>query len=47
MMSRLALYRVATIMACKGGLVADSAVGDCVELLDTQSAVQAKGGTCR
>jgi hypothetical protein len=32
---------------CKGGLVTDIAVGDCVELLDTQSQVQAKGGTCK
>jgi integrase len=47
LMARLALYRAATIMACKGGLVADIAPGDCVELLDTQSAVQAKGGTCK
>jgi hypothetical protein len=47
LIARLALYRAATIMACKGGLVADIAVGDCVELLDTQTAVQAKGGTCK
>jgi hypothetical protein len=47
LMARLALYRAATIMACKGGLVTDIAVGDCVELLDTQSQVQAKGGTCK
>ena len=47
LMARLALYRAATMMACKGGLVADIVPGDCVELLDTQSAVQAKGGTCK
>jgi hypothetical protein len=47
LMVRLALYRAATMMACKGGLVADIVPGDCVELLDTQSAVQAKGGTCK
>ncbi|WP_261562503.1 MULTISPECIES: site-specific integrase [Frankia] len=47
LMVRLALYRAATIMACKGGLVADIAPGDCVELLDVQSSVQAKGGTCK
>ena len=46
-MIRLALYRAATIMACKGGLIADIAPGDCVELLDVQSSVQAKGGTCK
>ncbi|MEX5710705.1 site-specific integrase [Parafrankia sp. FMc6] len=47
LMVRLALYRTATIMACKGGLIADIAPGDCVELLDIQSSVQAKGGTCK
>lgn len=47
LMIRLALYRAATIMACKGGLIADIAPGDCVELLDVQSSVQAKGGTCK
>lgn len=44
---RLALNRVATILACKGGHVADVAVGDVVELLDLQSQVQAKGGNCK
>nr|MDT0664585.1 hypothetical protein [Micromonospora sp. DSM 115978] len=47
LMVRLALYRTATMMACKGGLVSDVTVGDCVELLDVQSAVQSKGGTCK
>ena len=31
-------------MACKGGLVSDITVGDCVELADTQRRVHARGG---
>ena len=31
-------------MACKGGVVSDITVGDCVELADTQRRVHARGG---
>ncbi len=47
LIARLALTRVCMIMAAKGGLVRDITVGDCVELLDIQSEVHAKGGTCK
>ena len=42
--ARYAATRVATLMACKGGLVSDITVGDCVELVDTQRRVHARGG---
>ncbi len=42
--ARLAATRIATLLACKGGVIADIAVGDCVELADTQRRVQARGG---
>jgi Phage integrase family len=42
--ARYAATRVATLMACKGGLVSDVTVGDCVELADTQRRVHARGG---
>jgi hypothetical protein len=42
--ARLAATRIATILACKGGVISDIAVGDCVELADTQRQVQARGG---
>ena len=42
--ARYAATRVATLMACKGGLVSDITVGDCVELADTQRRVHARGG---
>ena len=42
--ARYAATRVATLMACKGGLVGDITVGDCVELVDTQRRVHARGG---
>src|SRR5439155_24448002 len=31
-------------LACKGGLISDITVGDCVELADTQRLVHARGG---
>src|SRR5262249_52770711 len=37
--TRLALHRVAVIMAAKGGGVGDIAVGDCLELLGAAAAV--------
>ncbi len=40
----LALTRIATIMAAKGGLVTDIAVGDCLELIDAQRENHAGGG---
>jgi len=42
--ARYAATRVATLMACKGGFVGDITVGDCVELVDTQRRVHARGG---
>lgn len=42
--ARLAATRVATLLACKGGVVSDIMVGDCVELADTQRRVHARGG---
>ena len=37
--TRLAMHRVAVIMAAKGGMVAGITVGDCLELLDAAAAV--------
>jgi hypothetical protein len=37
--TRLALHRVAAIMAAKGGMVADITVGDCLDLLDVAAAI--------
>jgi hypothetical protein len=42
--ARIAATRAATLLACKGGLVADITVGDCVELADTQRRVHVRGG---
>jgi len=42
--ARIAATRVATLLACKGGLIGDITVGDCVELADTQRQVHARGG---
>ena len=42
--ARYAATRVATLMACKGGALSDITVGDCVELVDTQRRVHARGG---
>ncbi|MET7304369.1 site-specific integrase [Embleya sp. NPDC005575] len=42
--ARIAATRVATLLASKGGLVADITVGDCVELVDTQRRVHVRGG---
>jgi integrase len=42
--ARLAATRIATLLACKGGVITGIAVGDCVELADTQRRVQARGG---
>ncbi|MER5185103.1 hypothetical protein ABT009_43650 [Streptomyces sp. NPDC002896] len=42
--AQIAATRIATILACKGGRIADITVGDCVELVDTQRRVHARGG---
>jgi integrase len=42
--ARIAATRIATILACKGGMISDITVGDCVELADTQRRVHARGG---
>jgi integrase len=42
--ARIAATRAATLLACKGGLVTDITVGDCVELADTQRRVHVRGG---
>jgi hypothetical protein len=42
--ARLAATRIATILACKGGVISDIAVGDCVEMADTQRLVHSRGG---
>ncbi len=42
--ARIAATRIATLLACKGGLISDITVGDCVELADTQRRVHARGG---
>ena len=40
----VAATRIATLLACKGGRIADITVGDCVELVDTQRRVHVRGG---
>lgn len=40
----VAATRIATLLACKGGRIADITVGDCVELVDTQRGVHVRGG---
>jgi integrase len=42
--ARHAATRIATLLACKGGVISDITVGDCVELADTQRQVHARGG---
>jgi hypothetical protein len=42
--ARIAATRIATLLACKGGLISDITVGDCVELADTQRLAHARGG---
>jgi len=42
--AQIAATRIATLLACKGGLISDITVGDCVELADTQRLVHARGG---
>ncbi len=39
-----AATRIATLLACKGGTIAEITVGDCVELVDTQRTVHVRGG---
>ena len=42
--ARIAETRIATVLACKGGRIEEITVGDCVELVDTQRQVHARGG---
>ncbi|WP_406011728.1 site-specific integrase [Streptomyces sp. NBC_00984] len=42
--AQIAATRIATLLACKGGQIRDIAVGDCVELVDAQRRVHARGG---
>jgi hypothetical protein len=42
--ARLAATRIATILACTGGIISDITVGDCVEMADTQRLVHSRGG---
>jgi hypothetical protein len=42
--ARLAATRIATLLACKGGLIRDITVGDCVEMADAQRLVHSRGG---
>ncbi|MFF3695801.1 hypothetical protein [Streptomyces sp. NPDC002221] len=40
----IAATRIAMLLACKGGSIADITVGDCVELVDTLRRVHVRGG---
>ncbi|MFD4946394.1 tyrosine-type recombinase/integrase [Streptomyces sp. NPDC058409] len=42
--AQIAATRIAVLLACKGGLIRDITVGDCVELFDAQRLVHARGG---
>jgi len=42
--ARIADTRIATLLACKGGIIDAITVGDCVELADTQRRVHSRGG---
>ena len=42
--ARLAATRIATLLACKGGVLSDITAGDCVEMADTQRLVHSRGG---
>ncbi|WP_406385199.1 hypothetical protein [Streptomyces sp. NBC_01618] len=42
--AQVAATRIATLLACKGGQIRDITVGDCVELVDAQRRVHARGG---
>jgi Phage integrase family len=42
--ARVAETRIATLLACKGGRIDEITVGDCVELVDTQRRLHARGG---
>jgi integrase len=42
--ARLAATRIATLLACKGGIISDITVGDCVEMADVQRLVHSRGG---
>lgn len=42
--AKIAATRIATLMACKGGNIADVTVGDCVELVETMRRIHTRGG---
>lgn len=42
--AKIAATRIATLLACKGGAIADITVGDCVELVETMRRVHTRGG---
>ncbi|MFR9749416.1 tyrosine-type recombinase/integrase [Nocardia sp. 004] len=42
--AKVSATRIATILACKGGGIADIAVGDCVELVEAMRQVHTRGG---
>ncbi|MGH3857765.1 MAG: site-specific integrase, partial [Pseudonocardiaceae bacterium] len=42
--AKIAATRIATILACRGGAIADITVGDCVELVETMRRVHTRGG---
>jgi hypothetical protein len=42
--AQIAETRIATLLACRGGRIEEITVGDCVELVDTQRRVHARGG---
>ncbi|MFD4948915.1 hypothetical protein ACFVYE_46020 [Streptomyces sp. NPDC058239] len=42
--AQIAATRIATLLACKGGGINNITVGDCVELVDAQRRVHARGG---
>ncbi|WP_327117387.1 hypothetical protein OHB12_07390 [Nocardia sp. NBC_01730] len=42
--AKIATTLIATILACKGGSVAEIVVGDCVELVETMRQVHTRGG---
>ncbi len=42
--AQIAATRIATLLACKGSRIEEITVGDCVELVDTQRRVHARGG---
>lgn len=42
--AKIAATRIGTLLACKGGTIADITVSDCVELVETMRRVHTRGG---